>query len=477
MERKVIRVTKTSVVSLLSVAALSQFVVVHADTTSTTDVVSAPQESTVVPSSSDSVASENNTPAEMTTDSVVTTAVNAPATTYTLVPEKTPTVSAPVVLAAVTDPPVEPPVDEDIPNLEEKKNIIAANEMLDMIVEFYNDGGISEAQTAFEDSASDFAAINNIVDMVASKKALLQRIEDVRALIYGTTPTPVVTTRTEVIPMTTTYVADSNVPAGVQIVTTAGKDGVKTYTRTNGVEDKGVVTTPMTPKVESVGTKPTVVTESVAAPADIEQPDATLDKGVRVLVSPAKDGSKTTTTTYSLDTSTGKVTANTPTVTTVAGQAAVYRVGTKAVSEIFTEVVTKTIPFKTIEINKSDLEKGKAKILKQGLNGLEKITYRIVKVNGVEISREVISEELIQVPKEQLIEVGTKSSTIPPSNTNKLNDTKENRKSVLSDSEFVVTKQQERQLPESGDSKSVVALISGMLITIFSTLMLKMSRR
>ncbi|MGT2704361.1 G5 domain-containing protein, partial [Streptococcus parauberis] len=210
---------------------------------------------------------------------------------------------------------------------------------------------------------------------------------------------------------------------------------------------------------------------------DIEQADATLEKGQRVLVSPAKDGSKTSTTTYSLDTSTGKVTANTPTVTTVAGQAAVYRVGTKAVSEVFTEVVTKTIPFKTIEINSSNLEKGKTKILKQGLNGLGKITYRIVKVNGVEISREVISEELLQVPKDQLIEIGTKTATIPPSNTNKLNDNKENKKTVLSNSEFVVTKQKERQLPESGDSKSVVALISGMLITIVSTLMLKMSRR
>ncbi|MGT2703965.1 G5 domain-containing protein, partial [Streptococcus parauberis] len=378
MERKLIRVTKTSVVSLLSVTALSQFVVVHADTTSTTDAASAPQESAVVvPSSSDPVVSENNTPAEMTTDSVVTTAVDAPATTYTLVPEETPAMSAPVVLAAETDP----PVDEDIPNLEEEQQIKNVNDTLDMIVEFYNSGGVVDAQAVFEDSASDFAAINNIVDMVASKKALLQRIEDVRALIYGTTPTPVVTTRVEAIPMTTTYVADPNATAGVQTVTTAGKDGVKTYTTTNGVEDKGVITTPMTPKVVSVGTKSLVVTEAVVAPADIEQADATLEKGQRVLVSPAKDGSKTSTTTYSLDTSTGKVTANTPTVTTVAGQAAVYRVGTK--DPVVTPVVTtraEAIPMTTTYVADPNATAGVQTVTTAGKDGVKTYTT----TNGVE---------------------------------------------------------------------------------------------
>ncbi|MFX3882808.1 cell wall protein, partial [Streptococcus suis] len=52
---------------------------------------------------------------------------------------------------------------------------------------------------------------------------------------------PVVTTRTEVIAITTVYIADPTKEANTQEVTFDGVAGEKTYTTTNGMEDAGVV--------------------------------------------------------------------------------------------------------------------------------------------------------------------------------------------------------------------------------------------
>ncbi|WP_193438779.1 G5 domain-containing protein, partial [Streptococcus suis] len=114
-----------------------------------------------------------------------------------------------------------------------------------------------------------------------------------------------------------------------------------TYTTTNGMEDAGVVITAMQPKRVIVGTKPTVMTEAIPAPADVEEQDPNLEEGKRELKTPAVPGSKTTTTTYTLDEKTGVATANEPTVEEKAGTAAVYLVGTKKV-DVLPVVTTRT---------------------------------------------------------------------------------------------------------------------------------------
>ncbi|MXQ49675.1 LPXTG cell wall anchor domain-containing protein [Streptococcus pneumoniae] len=223
---------------------------------------------------------------------------------------------------------------------------------------------------------------------------------------------PVVTTRTEVIPVTTVYTEDPTKEANSQEVTFEGSLGERTYTTTDGVEDDGVVTKVMQPKQVTVGTKPTVVTEVLPAPADVEEPDFNLEEGKRELKTPAVDGSRTTTTTYSLDPSTGLVTANEPVVEETPGTAAVYRVGLKkltpiSVPEIKEETETEIVGFTTEKRENPDLPKGETRVLQKGKDGVRTITYRVTTVDGIETGRVVLSDETTPAVVE-IIEVGTK---------------------------------------------------------------------
>ena len=226
----------------------------------------------------------------------------------------------------------EPPADEDIPNGAETSLLKTVAGYLDEIQAAIDEGDLDYARDLRNvDYAYEIGEIKNIKDMKASRDRMLQRIAAIDALLNGGPTDPVVTTRTEPIAITTEYIADPTADANTQVEEFAGVAGTKTYTTTNGVEDAGVVTTAMQPRRVKVGTKTVVVTEAIPAPADIEEQDATLPVGQRLLKTAAVAGSKTTTTTYTLDPVSGKAIANTPTVDSKEGTAAVYRVGTKPV--------------------------------------------------------------------------------------------------------------------------------------------------
>ncbi|MEE3737687.1 G5 domain-containing protein [Streptococcus uberis] len=277
-------------------------------------------------------------------------------------------------------------------------------------------------------------------------------------------PVPVVTTRTEVIAHTTKYIADDTLAYGQRQTVVVGVDGEKTYTTTDGVEDAGVVTKAMVAEEIRVGTKPTVETVTIAKPADVEEADATLAKGTRVLKTAGSTGSTTTTTTYSMDATTGVVTANTPTVETVAASPDVYRVGTKEdVIEIVEEIVEKTKSFGKVVINNPDLLKGISRQVRLGKNGIIEVTYKIVKVNGLEISREIISEKEIEKPVDEIVEIGTKE---PVENQNqkviKANESKMN-------STDVKKVENKGELPKTGEIKeSVFGMFSVIMTGLFA---------
>ena len=63
---------------------------------------------------------------------------------------------------------------------------------------------------------------------------------------------------------------------------------------------------------------------------------------------------------------------------------------------------TEPIDFKTIKKNSVDLEKGQTQIQTKGVNGEKQVTYKIKRVDGVEVSRTV---ENTQVTKEPVTEV------------------------------------------------------------------------
>ncbi|WP_161942531.1 G5 domain-containing protein [Streptococcus suis] len=327
-----------------------------------------------------------------------------------------------------------PPEDEILPDANQLKAIIDFTKLNDEL-EGLIDSNPEEAGYLVEDEQAKVERWKAYLAQTAEGKAQAARWDVLVARLNGggSTPTPtpnpdpVVTTRTETIAITTIYTADANLEANKQVETFAGVAGVKTYTTRDGVEDAGVVTVAMQPRQVTVGTKSTVVTESIPAPKDIEELDAKLEAGARVLKKGAVPGTKTTTTSYTLNTATGVAVANAPVETIVEGTAAIYLVGTKTtnVPVVTTEEVVETqvVAFETIREDDPNLEVGKEVVETEGVNGERTIVYTVTKTDGVETTRTVKSDSITTPATAKVIKVGTKPVHVPVVTTEEVVET------------------------------------------------------
>ncbi len=66
-----------------------------------------------------------------------------------------------------------------------------------------------------------------------------------------------------------------------------------------------------------------------------------------------------------------------------------------------------SIPFDNTTKEDPELEKGKHQIVQEGQEGIKRITYKQLYKNGVLISQEAVSEEVIQAPVDQVMAIGT----------------------------------------------------------------------
>lgn len=78
--------------------------------------------------------------------------------------------------------------------------------------------------------------------------------------------------------------------------------------------------------------------------------------------------------------------------------------------------ITQVIPYTTKTIENSSLAAGTQNVLVKGVNGYKSITYKILKLNGAEVSKTVISEDTYK-PMTREVEVGTKKSVSTNSDT------------------------------------------------------------
>ena len=85
-------------------------------------------------------------------------------------------------------------------------------------------------------------------------------------------------------------------------------------------------------------------------------------------------------------------------------------VGTKEVKE---EIVEEKIPFEIKKIDDPNLELGKEKVKEKGEEGIKEVTYKVTYVDGKEISREKVKEEVTKEPIDKIILVGTKENELP----------------------------------------------------------------
>ena len=127
-----------------------------------------------------------------------------------------------------------------------------------------------------------------------------------------------VTTRTVKIPVTTVYEGDSNLDKGKQ-TEIPGQEGEKRITTTSTVTpitgdltnpvEKEEITQAMRPKVIKVGTKPTKEVETIPSPKQYVK-DSEREKGQKDIVTEGTPGTKTTTTTYTVNPDNGEVTSH-----------------------------------------------------------------------------------------------------------------------------------------------------------------------
>ncbi|WP_105202867.1 G5 domain-containing protein [Streptococcus suis] len=240
-----------------------------------------------------------------------------------------------------------------------------------------------------------------------------ETIEPVEKVVkIGTKSSPQSTVRFEEIPFTVIYQADENRTAGEKETISSGKLGKAKITETEGSEPVREVLEKPQNEIVAVGTKPVVVTNVLKyKTTTVEDPE--LPKGHIETVTQGKEGKETITTTYTLDTVTGNITANTVTET-IEPVEKVVKIGTKSSPQ--STVRFEEIPFTVIYQADENRTAGEKETISSGKLGKVKIT----ETEGAEPIREIVEK-----PQNKIVSVGTMTevtNTILAFKTVKLDD-------------------------------------------------------
>ncbi|MGC4385489.1 ZmpA/ZmpB/ZmpC family metallo-endopeptidase [Streptococcus suis] len=248
-----------------------------------------------------------------------------------------------------------------------------------------------------------------------------ETIEPVEKVVkIGTKSSPQTTVRFEEIPFTVIYQADENRTAGEKETISSGKLGKAKITETEGSEPVREVLEKPQNEIVAVGTKPVVVTNILKyKTTTVEDPE--LPKGHTETITQGKEGKEIITTTYTLDTKTGNITANTVTET-IEPVEKVVKIGTLEIKvpetapeqhikpELKWTTTIVPIPFQTRYIVDNQLKLGEEIILVPGRNGQRQV---ITLVNGSVVGRndeEIISDIVLLDSIEQIIKIGNRST-------------------------------------------------------------------
>ena len=155
------------------------------------------------------------------------------------------------------------------------------------------------------------------------------------------------------------YIPDPESPQGNETIVDEGSKPKLDIT--------GKVKDPGKPKVIKVGTKPKVVEEEIPFKETVVE-NPSKPEGSRTVLKEGKVGKKTTTTTYTLDPKTGKVTPNTTTSTTPP-EDRLIEVGTG--KNVNGDIVTEYVP-------DLELEPGQTKVVQNGTPEVKDVTGKVV---------------------------------------------------------------------------------------------------
>ncbi|HEM3590516.1 TPA: G5 domain-containing protein [Streptococcus suis] len=318
-------------------------------------------------------------------------------------------------------------VRENDPTLEEGKEVVSVagkTGVRTIVYTVTKTDGVETSRVVKSDSITT-PAVNEVIK-VGTKKAPVITTEEV--------------TETKAVPYETVRENDPTLEEGKEVVSVAGKAGVRTIvytvTKTDGVETSRVVksdsvTTPAVNEVIKVGTKkaPVITTEEVtetkAVPYEtVRENDPTLEEGKEVVSVAGKAGVRTIvyTVTKTDGVETSRVVKSDSVTTPAVNE--VIKVGTKKAPVITTEEVTETkaVPYETVRENDPTLEEGKEVVSVAGKAGVRTIVYTVTKTDGVETSRVVKSDSVTTPAVNEVIKVGTKK--VPGITTEEVTETK-----------------------------------------------------
>lgn len=254
---------------------------------------------------------------------------------------------------------------------------------------------------------------------------------------------------TEKIPFTTRYEIDNTKEKGTQTVVSTGKEGTKTTITTFSVnpqsgavkENKGKPTLKLPEeRVVKVGAKDKVVTEKLPFTTRYEA-DNTKEKGIQTVVSPGKEGTKTTVTKYTVNPTTGAVTESVQKPTVVAAQDKVIKVGTKD------KVDPKVIPSPKKYVKDDTREYGQPNITVNGTPGVEKITTKYTVNPTTGAITETKGKPEITQPTDTVIKVAAKTKVEVKKTLSKI-EIREN-KEMVKGKEKIVQQGKARVLKET----------------------------
>ena len=211
------------------------------------------------------------------------------------------------------------------------------------------------------------------------------------------------------IPFTTRYEKDNDSPKGKETEVTPGVPG-KTVTTTTYEVDPNTgnvtenpstsVTTDPTTRVVKVGTQPKVDETPIPFTTSYEKDDEA-PKGKETEVTPGVPGKTVTTTTYTVDPNTGKITENPSTSVTTDPTTRVVKVGTQP------KVEETPVPFTTSYEKDDEAPKGKETEVTPGVPGktVTTTTYTVDPNTGK--ITETPSEPVTTDPTTRVVKVGT----------------------------------------------------------------------
>ena len=250
--------------------------------------------------------------------------------------------------------------------------------------------------------------LNDISGTLSEGKSTIVRNEGKPQVVSVGTKPKVEVSRN---PITIRYIAKDDVDYGVRIVKSQGSETITTTTTNYSVNPDGT-TSANTPVVETIQGTDRVIevgiktsTTTLELPFNVEtQYDSSLEAGQTVVDQDGKVGSKTITTTYSLNKTTGDVTSNT-TETSVQPKPKKVRIGTGVRSTNVRHVIH-DIQFETETITDRFLPKGKEVVENEGTLGKDIETIVEQLFNGEVKSSESTTKRVVD-PVKRVVRVGT----------------------------------------------------------------------